>query len=130
MKKLFKLLISIICLCFIVQLMKPALTSAFMPSEYCQYATNIDAALIDTGAGFFYGIVVMTDGANPPTITVYANTAASGTKLMPTAVVPTSATDRWRIIPMPAPVPYSIGMYVDITISAGSMEYTTLYRER
>lgn len=128
MKRLFYVVIMVISFLFIAQVPGPA--HGFMPAEFCQFTTDTGDALIDTGPGFFYGIVVMTDGTNPPTISIYANTAASGTKLMPTAVIPTSATDRWRIIPMPAPVPYSIGLYVDITISAGSMEYTVLYRER
>jgi hypothetical protein len=40
---------------------------------------------IYTGAGLLFGMQLGTDGTNDPTITIYDNTAASGTELVPTA---------------------------------------------
>ncbi len=47
-------------------------------------------ALIYTGEGVFYGIMVATDATNAVTVSVYDGTTATGTKLIPTSVVTTS----------------------------------------
>jgi len=112
---------------FLTQAATPA--HAFMPPEWCQQSDEKTAdAAIDTGGGFFYGIEVMTDGTNAVTIDVYDNTAASGTKLIPTWVVTTSATDRRQTFNRFPSVPYSTGIYVDITTS-GTVKYMLYYRE-
>jgi len=128
MRRLLTAIILILGLMFLTQAAVPS--HAFMPPEWCQQSDEKTAdATIDTGAGFFYGIEVMTDGTNPVTIDIYDNTAAGGTKLIPTWVVTTAATDRRKPLDRFPSVPYSKGVYVDITTS-GTVKYMVFFRER
>lgn len=73
-------------------------------------------ALVTTGSGTFAGILVVTDGSNTCTVTVYDNTSAASTKLMPTVIVPAAASYGMAYAFNP-PLPYYTGIYVDITTS-------------
>jgi hypothetical protein len=84
--------------------------------------SNSTDALIWTGDVNFQGILLATDGTNACTVSVYDNTSAAGTLLMPTTVVPTSATDRSRGFYFNLPVRANTGLYVDITCS-GTCSY-------
>jgi hypothetical protein len=85
-------------------------------------------AAITTTSGIFYGIIVATDGTNACTVSIYDNaSAASGTELIPTTVVTSSATDRVQRIPISPGVRYYNGIYVDITLGAGSVGYTVYF---
>ncbi len=87
-----------------------------------------DAAIL-VGAGVFGGIVVATDGTNAVTVSIYDNaTTNSGTELIPTTVITTSATDRVQYIFPPRPIEVSNGIYVDITLGGGSCGYVVYYR--
>jgi hypothetical protein len=74
-------------------------------------------ALIHAGEGGFQGITFALDGTNACTVSVYDNTSAAGTLLMPTTVMPTSATQRSVGFYFNPPVQYNTGIYVDITSS-------------
>ncbi len=91
-------------------------------------AKTVDAA-ITTAAGRLYGIIAITDATNPATIAVYDNaTAASGTVLIPTWTVTTSATDRWQMLQFNPGVQFVNGLYVDMTIGAGALTYMIYYQ--
>ncbi len=86
------------------------------------------SALIYTGEGVFHGIVVASDSANAITVSVYDGITATGTKLIPTRVVPTSATNRGETITPPnGPVRFYTGLYVEITCS-GTAGYVAYFR--
>jgi hypothetical protein len=96
------------------------------PSSIVIQSTEQSAdATVYTGGGWFYGIILTTDGTNSVTVDIYDNTAASGTKLIPTTVIPSSAAERSASIGFGSPVNFSNGIYVDITTSgtAGYMVY-------
>lgn len=105
-------------------------TMAFTPQEYMGYsAVKTADALIHTGQGYFYGIVVATDGSDAVTVETYDNTAGSGTELHPDTICTTSASDRLCALSFDPPVPYNTGLYIDITTS-GSASYVVYYREK
>ena len=81
---------------------------------------NTADAAVTTGPGYLKGLIVHTDATNACTVSVYDNTAASGTKLFSTWTVTTSATDRTQALSFDAhEVPYGTGLYVDITVGGG-----------
>jgi len=85
------------------------------------------SALLLTGTGVFYGILVMTDGTNAVTVDIYDNTSAAGTaKFIPTWVVPTSATDRAKSAWIAPGHSITTGIYVNITCS-GTVKYKVYY---
>ena len=88
-----------------------------------------DHAAIVTGAGYFYGIIVMTDGTNAVTVKVYDNTAASGTKILPDWLVTTGSSDRCQRLEFNPPLGFSTGVSVDITTS-GTVSYMLFTREK
>lgn len=117
MKKIIVLLIALLAV--------PAV--AFQPEEWMHQTATLtaDAAAV-TGAGYIYGIVIVTDGTNAPTFAVYDNTAGSGTKIVPDLVL--TATPRVQTLSLDPSVAFSNGVYVDITLSAGTVAYMVYYR--
>ena len=91
---------------------------------YVSSGQQTATATIKSGAGILGQIAVVTDGTNAVTIDVYDNaSAASGTKLMPTWVITTSATDRCQSWDAPGDgVRFMNGLYVVITC-AGTVKY-------
>ena len=86
-----------------------------------------DDAAILAEAGWFHGITVITDGSNAVTVDIYDNaSAASGTKLIPTATITTSATDRIQTINPPKRIRVKNGIYVNVTCS-GTVGYMVYY---
>jgi hypothetical protein len=110
----------------VVILLSPAASGASGDWVYGSGQKTADA-LIATGPGNFDGIVVVTDGTNPVTVTIYDSTAASGKQLIPTSVITTSAVDRIRAIGYTTPVRFNTGLYVDITC-AGTVKYTVTWK--
>ena len=99
-----------------------------------QSATKTSSsAIVASGAGWFLGIIVVTDGTNAVTLDVYDNgSAASGTKLIPQTVVTTSSTNRVFAIGFDADdksgdVYFYNGLYVNVTC-AGTVSYMVYYR--
>lgn len=121
MKK--KLIIILLALLLIVP-------SAYSAEPWSQQSAEkaIDAA-ITTTSGIFHGIIVATDGTNACTVSIYDNaTAASGTELIPTTVITSSATDRVQAISISPAVRYYNGIYVDITLGAGAVGYMVYFK--
>lgn len=84
-------------------------------------------ATILTGSGYFHQLLIMPDGTNDVTVTIYDNTAASGTKILPTMTF--SGTGGAQASP-PVWVTVSNGIYVDVSLAAGTVAYTVLYRDK
>ena len=103
---------------------------AFEPPHFANTSGELSAdALVFTGEGYFYGIMVATDGTNNCTISIYDNTSASGTELIPTWVAVTNSANRAQYFSLPTPVRFGTGIYVDITC-AGTAGYTVYYRKK
>jgi hypothetical protein len=89
---------------------------------------NTGDALITTSSGHLTGLIVNTDGTNDVTITLYDNTSASGTKIISTIIIPTSATNRIFVIGFDDDdIQYHTGIYVDITC-AGTVTYDVTFK--
>jgi succinyl-CoA synthetase alpha subunit len=99
-----------------------AYAQSFVNSSGSKTAT----AAIFGEAGKLHGIVVSTDGTNAQTIDIYDNTTNSGTKLIPTWIVTTSATDRTQSLGFYPPVNFSNGCYVVVS-GSGAMSYVVYY---
>ena len=88
-----------------------------------------DAAIM-AKAGYFCGIMVITDGTNSVTIDIYDNaTAASGTEIIPLWTVTTSASNRSAALEFTNGIFVNSGIYVDITTS-GAVTYVVYSRGR
>lgn len=111
-----KLIIGLVVLLIGVAGISPA-------SDQCRAtAEKTASAAIVTGAGSLCGVMIATDGTNAVTLNIYDNTAASGTKLIPTRVIPTSATSRgWSLSFIPA-IPFKTGLYISVATD-GSVSY-------
>lgn len=83
-------------------------------------------AAIYSGRGFFYQILVVPDGTNDVTVSIYDNTSASGTKIRSTM---TFAGDGGAKATPLAKIRVVNGIYVDVTTD-GTVAYDVLYRER
>ena len=102
---------------------------AFMPDEFAGYsATKTGDALIHTGTGFFYGFACLTDGTNSVTFDLYDNTEASGTKIAPSLICTTSSSNRVCVFGSDVPIVFNTGLYVDVTSSDTTPDYTIYYR--
>lgn len=103
---------------------------AFNPKEHIGYSAIKTAdALIHTGAGYFYGFIAYTDGTNAVTFQIYDNTEASGAQMLPTFICQTSSTNRVCVFGVgDNPIPFDTGLYIDITSSDATPDYTILYR--
>jgi uncharacterized protein YraI len=85
-------------------------------------------ALVVSGSGNLYGIMVATDATNACTFAIYDGLSATSTPLlMPAFVVTTSATDRVQYFYFSKPVHFNTGVYVDITLGAGAVGYVIYY---
>jgi hypothetical protein len=101
---------------------------AFQPETYIIPSTSQSGDYTGiSGAGYFAGITVITDGTNSVTVDIYDNTALSGTKLIPTWVVPTSSTLRSQTYNLDPMVPFNNGLGVDVT-TAGTVTFMLYYR--
>lgn len=103
---------------------------AFTPAEFMgQTATlTADAAAV-TGAGFLYGVVIVTDGTNAPTIAMYDALSATGTKLVPDLVL--TATPRVQTLSLDPALAFNLGVYVDVTVGGGgTIAYMVYYRKK
>lgn len=119
MKKLIILLIVLL----------PLAAWGFEPEEYAGYsAVKTADALIHTGPGFFYGVVCQTDGTNSVTFAVHDNTSAAGDKLHADVICTTSATNRTCVYGFNPSIPFTTGLYVNITSSDATPDYTVYYR--
>lgn len=107
----------------LVILMLIGMAGIGMAADQCRAtAEKTASAAIITGAGSLCGVMIATDGTNAVTLNIYDNTAASGTKLIPTRVIPTSATSRgWSLSFIPA-IPFKTGLYISVATD-GSVSY-------
>jgi len=115
----------IITLAALALMAAPAL--AFEPTNPSDSSDEQTAdATIHTGAGFFHQIVIMPDGTNDVTVSIYDNTASSGKEILPTL---TFAGDGGPQASPPVWVRVDTGIRVDVT-TAGTVAYVVLYRDQ
>jgi hypothetical protein len=121
MKKLFASLAVLLLLCAPVFAFSPG-DKAFSSGE------QTASALILTGDGYFHQIIIQPDGTNDVTLSIYDNTAASGTEITPTFVF---AGDDGAAATPPVWIYVNTGIYVSVSVAgAGTVDYTVLYRKR
>ena len=101
---------------------------AFEPEYMDVSAVKTADALIYTGSGFFYGIVCTTDGTNSVTFAVDDSTDGTGDKLHADVICTTSASARTCVYGFTPAVPFVTGLYVNITSTDASPDYTVYYR--
>jgi len=89
------------------------------------------SAVISAVACDFCGIIIALDGSSAVTLNVYDNaTEASGDKLIPTLVIPTSATIRVFNLDLIDGVRAMNGVYIDVSVSGqGSCAYVAYTRK-
>ena len=106
------------------------LSASVVWAESTRTATLTADAKVTTGRGFITGIIVMTDGTNNVTVEIYDNVTAGGEKIIPTWIIPTSATNRSSALSFGGDgEPFDTGIYVDITTS-GTVSYMVYYEKR
>ena len=88
-----------------------------------------DDKLIYTGKGLLGGIVLVLDGTNSVTVSIYDGTSSSGRALTPPMIFTTSSTTRIGAFGIDPPESFKDGLYIDIT-TAGTVSYIVYYEER
>lgn len=90
---------------------------------------NTNDALIVTGNGYLKSLIINTDGTNSVTVSIYDNTAAAGSKVISTFIVTTSSVNRLFTIEfLPKEIPFTKGIYVDVTTS-GTVTYDVTFEK-
>ena len=88
-----------------------------------------DAACVASGPGYLYGITCKTDGTNAVTFQIYDNaSAASGTRIVQDYICSTSSSNRVCVFGWDPPIPFTNGVYVDVTSSDSTPDYVVYYR--
>jgi hypothetical protein len=107
-----------------------AASSLSARSDHVTQSTEItSSAAVYTLPGLFHGVVVVTDGSNAVTVSVYDNaSSAAGAELIPTWVVTTSATDRIQSYGIWPPVKFDNGIYLELTC-AGTVSAMVYYEK-
>ncbi len=123
----WQFVITVLCVCMVVC----GLVNVAWGVDGVNVPASVYSAdqLVRTGRANLYGILVATDGTNAVTIDVYDSLSGSGTKVIPTIVIPTSATMRGTAINFENPVQIRTGIYVDVTTS-GTVGYTVYYNTK
>ena len=106
---------------------------AFEPMEFMDFSSTQtgDAAVLTSGPGYFYGISCKTDGTNAVTFQLYDNASeASGTRIGHDYICSTSSTNRVCVFGWEPPIPFTNGIYVDVTSSDTTPDYVVYYRLR
>lgn len=81
------------------------------------------SALVHDGPCIFHGFLIGTDGVNDPTITFYNNTAATGQKIIPTNQYDAALLGINGVTGINQYC--DKGLYLDISIGAGTVEVVT-----
>lgn len=85
---------------------------------YLSSGKKTSSATIKTGKGWWGGVLIQTDGTNDATITIYDNTADSGTILYQ-AIVP--AANRYGGVgPLAAPIRFNTGCRLTVAGTGAS----------
>ncbi len=123
MKKLFLALLVFI-LSFVVG---TGVSSAFSPTDkvFSSMEQTADATIF-TGRGYFHQLIIMPDGTNAVTVSIYDNTASSGDEILPTM---TFAGDGGPQATPPTWIAVNTGIRVDVSVAgAGTVAYVVLWR--
>jgi hypothetical protein len=84
--------------------------------------------LVKTGKCLFYGILVQPDGTNDVSVTIYDGTDDGGRAAIST--MDFDGDGGTKYLPMANPVAMKDGIFVDIGLAAGTVNYTVFYRNR
>lgn len=104
------------------------LATSLLALEESQITTTATASgTAVTGAVWFNGIIVKTDGSNNVTLNIYDGTGVTVTRLIPTDfVIP--GTEYYFGYRPPSPIRCRIGIYVTIAVAGGgTASYQVLY---
>lgn len=113
-------------LCFVLIM---AVSASAQVASSKASAVKTATALIYTGETLFTGILIATDGTNAVTLDVYDGTSASGTKIIPQQVIPSSAVNRSWALGIDPGVLVRTGIYVVVSVAGGgSCSYTVYYK--
>ena len=82
-----------------------------------------------TTPGYLLGLLIGTDYTNDATLSVYDNTAASGTEVIPSTKVDASALGMNGFMPGTVAIPFINGLYLSLSVAGGgSAEIIFYYR--
>lgn len=104
-----------------------ALAAPAMAGGQWKFSTQTGDAQIAATPSKFVGIIVSPDGTNDCTFDFYDNTAGSGTKFLPSMTF--SGTGGPQALILPKAMPTNVGLYVNITLGAGTIAYTVITEE-
>jgi hypothetical protein len=96
------------------------------PVRVCEVTVPATAsAAAVTGAAAFMGIMLQTNGVSDVTLDIYDNTAASGSRVIPTNIVIKGGPKRLWTLSLDPGVRCATGIYVNISGTPAS--YQVLY---
>lgn len=81
-------------------------------------------ALVLSKPGYFVQLIIQPDGTNDCTVSIYDGQDNTGTKVLPTF---TFDGDGGPQVTPPILLNMSSGIYVDITLAAGTVAYSVLW---
>ena len=122
-----------IILAMTLLLIIPLAAQGFFPKLWMRVSagnTTTNNSIIDK-PGWFYGLVVHTDGSTGVEINVYdtSDTTADQAFLIDSWIVTTSSTDRTQSISFEPPVNAEFGIHVDVSNeTGGTITYDVFYR--
>jgi hypothetical protein len=119
MKKLIPIILVLLAVVFVGQAFAEAIPSCQSSGEQAADATIV------SGNAYMYGAYVITDGSNDATISVFDNTAASGTTIFEMTVL---GGDNYGGKNWNPPVKCNTGITVDVTGTGAS--YIIEYQKR
>ena len=120
-----------IILAMALLLIIPLAALSFTLDEWMRASTNnsnTDTQIL-AKPGYFYGMVVHTDGTNPVEIDVYdaSDESVDGTLILNNWFVTTSSTDRTQSISFLPPVVAELGIQIDVS-SLGTVTFDVYFR--
>lgn len=99
---------------------------AYAADQAARYSGEKAASgAIATGRGLFHGFMIATDSTTSITVSVYDNTAASGSEMIPTSVIVSDGSTRTQTVFFPVPIRYYNGIY--FSISTTDCKYSVYY---
>lgn len=83
------------------------------------------SSVIRDGKSYLTGVLVVTDGTNNATVTIYDNASAASGKVLYKTII--SGSDLHNLDSIDFPVKADSGIYADISVATGSLEVIVYY---